>query len=884
MHPGWRCWLSLPASPFGALDASPCPVLVERDTLGRLHPASDMSTSVRPIKYQFGHFVLLPAERQLIKHGIPVSLGPRAFDVLQILLEQSGALVEKKILLERAWPGLVVEDNTLQAVISTLRKVLGPDAIATVSKFGYRFNLHFDVEQPEEHRSEAAVSHGHPVFQSSFVGRQRELLALSQLLQRARNVTIHGPGGAGKTRLALETALSLSSRFGAGFRFLDLASMSEDSMLTHRAAALFGLGEGPTGSSYQILIEHLRDQALLLVIDNAEHMVSSVALMVDEVLAGCSQVVVLVTSRQPTGSIGELLFPIPALSLPDVTLGQAPEQMLASDSFRLFVERARLQKPHLALTPDTVANIVKICHRLDGMPLSIELAASRMRTMSVAEIDTRLDQALRLLVSQASEAPKRHQTLRALIEWSYGLLSSEERGVFRRVSVFSGGFTLDMVEAVFSSAGVPSWTLLEVLETLTDKSMLSVERADATIRYRHLETVRQFASEKLTESGESFEWKRLHLKYFAQQVSDAVAGSAYISEALRALGDEQDNLEAALQVALTDDELILLGLQMTVGMTRYWFTQGRHLSGRSWLSRFLDKAPPGTDDLLRIRAQSWVGVFLDSSGDHAEATAAHNKAVRLARIAKNGPGALLALGNSAMSLGAQGEHAMAMVVLLEAIGLLGRTIKNQVAIELAGLPQYAPADLADRLPEHEHEILAAHLATQLKTPGANLGLQLRNLGMHLTRSGDYLNAERALLEAIRLVRIEGDTFMVGGCLSVLGNVAERLGKSQESLGIFIEAFQALAPTGEDRVLCTAIDGLAGALFRCGNTQLAIRFWGASERLSLETHFTMDAGDKADRADNQALARDMLGDAERYEAIFRGGYNAGIDQLLSEVLK
>jgi predicted ATPase/DNA-binding CsgD family transcriptional regulator len=346
------------------------------------------------------------------------------------------------------------------------------------------------------------LMHNLPAQATSFVGRTSEIGEIRELLLRSRLVTLTGPGGVGKTRLAVQTAAEMLDGSGSGVWLAELAGLSDPGLVVSAVAAAAGVQEAPNRPVLDTLVAALRTKELLVILDNCEHVISACMSLADTVMRACSKVHVLATSREPLGVAGEHVYRVPSLSLPtESELAAGETGLLGCESIRLFLDRALAHQPAFRLEPGTAAAVASVCRQLDGIPLAIELAAARLRSLSIADIERRLDDRFKLLTGGYRSALPRHQTLRALIDWSYDLLGETERGVLCRVSAFVGSFDLAAAEQVASADDVRPDEILDVIAALVDKSLIQLEPAGPSVRYRLLETVRRYAAERLCERG-----------------------------------------------------------------------------------------------------------------------------------------------------------------------------------------------------------------------------------------------------------------------------------------------------------------------------------------------------------------------------------------------
>ena len=463
---------------------------------------------------------------------------------------------------------------------------------------------------------------------TSFIGRERELVDVERLLDRSRLLTLTGAGGSGKTRLALEAARRARPAHLDGVWFVDLAAVSESLLVADSISEALELDSGTAPSRGRALIDQLRDRALLIVLDNCEHLLAACAQIVGRLLAECPGVHVLATSREPLHTLGEYTFRVPSLVLPPPDHGDPPDlaELRRLPSVRLFVERAAQVRPGFALDAENAQGVVDLCRRLDGMPLALELAAARAALLEPAEIADRLDDALTMLAAGAAGVT-RHQTLRGTLQWSHDLLTEPEKVLFRRLAVFSGGFTLASAEAVCSAEPLAPRDLVTLMAGLVDKSLVVTEKTPNGSRYRQLETVRQFCTENLDRAGETAQLAAAHCAHF---LDFAVAHNpervtGVVIETPKSVDREHDNLRAALRWSCAHDPQT--ALRLVASLWRYWFVRGHAVEGARWVERALAVAPEPS----RPRAAALIGLTgLDSRqgrGDRHRALGAEALAI-----------------------------------------------------------------------------------------------------------------------------------------------------------------------------------------------------------------------------------------------------------------
>ena len=507
--------------------------------------------------YRFGPFEFRPAEHQLLEDGRPVALGQRAFALLNALIERRGSLVNKNELLDLAWPGLVVEENNLQVQISSLRKLLGPRAIATVPGRGYRFDAALDGAEPGKTGGpeppniataatpDAAVATTNlPRDAPVLYGRDDDLTALRRLVDTHRLVTIVGAGGIGKSVLAQAVAHSHIGRWPDGVWIVELVGLSDPVLLPGAVAQTLDIKLTGQDSSQDELVMALATRRMLLLLDNCEHLLDAVAVLAQDLLRGAPDVALLLTSQEPLRLPAEQQYRVIPLSVPAVA---DAEDARAFGAVALFEARVRAMAPRFTLTAENSALAIDICRQLDGLPLAIELAAARAATLGLRPVHEKLDERFRLLTAGSRANLRRHQTLRAALDWSYGLLIDGEQAVFRRLGVFAGGFTAQMAQTVAGDAQLDEWEVLSHLSALIEKSLVVADPGDDP-RYRLLESARAFALERLAV-GETAETLRRHaqaVRSFVESIDEPHLDGEMRTNRLRALLlPERDNIRAA---------------------------------------------------------------------------------------------------------------------------------------------------------------------------------------------------------------------------------------------------------------------------------------------------------------------------------------------------
>ncbi len=541
-----------------------------------------------PPRQRFGRLEVRPAERALWVDGQPAPVGARAFDLLSVLIAHRDRLVTKEELLDAVWPGVVVEENNLQTQVSTLRKLLGRDAIVTIPGHGYRFALAPDTEPASVGAaalpSDAATGTASwaaaalPTRRATLIGRDNDLSALVALLAQHRLVSVLGAGGIGKTALALAAAHARQDHESVAW--VELAPVQQAGFVAAAVAQALRLPIGQSDDSLAALVQCLQGHRLLLVLDNAEHLTDAVAGLAQALLAQAPGVRLLVTSQAALHTDGERVFRLEALAVPPAVV--PVEAALACGAVALFVDQAQAADRHFRLHEGNVATVIQLCAGLDGLALAIKLAAARLPLLGLEGVAARLAVRLKLLGGGARDAPTRHQTLRAAFDWSHGLLAANEQAVFRRLGVFVGGFSLELAQAAAADDSTDEWAVLDILAALVERSMVMTDGAQ---RYRLPEIAREYATLKLAEAAELEALQQRHATA-VNALMAAAAESYWHTPDQPWVADhapEIDNLRSALDWAGQHDAALairLIGASSTLFLLLGLASEGR----RRWLA------------------------------------------------------------------------------------------------------------------------------------------------------------------------------------------------------------------------------------------------------------------------------------------------------------
>ncbi len=835
------------------------------------------------VRYRFAHFELQPDERRLLAAGALVAVRPRAFDLLLALVERAGHLVTKDELLERVWPKVIVEENTLRAQVSLLRKILGPEAIATVSAQGYRFTLEVTCLGAAPAPPATTPKHNLPQQLTSFIGREKEIAELKELLGTTRLLTLTGTGGCGKTRLALQVAGDLLEAYSDGIWLVELAALAEPGLVPQTVANVLGLKEQPGENLTQTIIEHLASRHLLLVLDNAEHLLTACAEFADGALRRCAQLVILVTSRERLGMAGELTYRVPSLSVPDPKRDTTPEVLSKYESARLFIERARLQRPDFAVTAQNAPALASVCRRLDGIPLAIELAAPRVRSMSVEEVNRRLDQRFGLLTEGSRTALPRQRTLRAMIDWSYDLLTDAERAILRRVSVFSGGWTLAATEQVCSGDVVDRREAFDLLTSLADKNLVLAEAHGGATRYGLLETVRHYAADRLRESGEEVRVQRQHLEYFLAMAEEAEAQLTGPDQRawLDRLETERDNLRSALSRSAAVGGDAADGLRLAGALWRFWLVRGYLFEGRRLLVEQVGLPADPSAWQARAKALQGAGVLARNQGDYAAAGLLLEESLAIRRQHGDRRGIAASLGSLGAVANERGDHAAARSLHEECLAIyreLDDRLGTASALNNLGIAVLYSDDFPAARALHEESLaIRRELGDRWGTAAS-----LMNMAMVDREIGD-LAAARELYEASEAIYRElDDQRSTARASRQVAIVMCDQGDYEGAEPLLERSLASFLKLGDRTNICDALYGLAYA-FSLPDPRRAAILWGAGERLREEQGVQPPLMYRSREEREVAAARAALDDDTAFDLAWQQGREMNFEQAVRYAL-
>jgi predicted ATPase len=627
-----------------------------------------------------------------------------------------------------------------------------------------------------------------PRHLTSFIGRDREIEEVKGLLSTTGLLTFTGPAGVGKTRLALRVVADLVNQYLDGVWMAELGALSDPALVPKTVATALDVPEQPGRALTETLKDYLRPKSLLLVLDNCEHLLSACAQLADVLLKTCPILRILATSREPLGLPGEVIWRVPSLSIPSLKHLPPIEELTQYEAVHLFIDRATLSQPGFRITAGNAAVVAQLTHRLDGIPLAIELAAARVKALPLDAIANRLDDRFRLLTGGSRTGLPRHQTLRATLDWSYDLLSEQERILFRRLSVFAGGFTLEAAEQICVGEGVDDSDILDLLTRLVDKSLVIFDEPEGQGRYRLLESVRGFGSDRLQESGEASDVRRQHRDWhlaLAEQADRELRGPRQ-AWWLERLETEHDNLRAALEWSKAEEDGAEAGVRLTGALQSFWVIHGHDVEGRAWFEGALARSSDLPPSMLP-KVLGGATLFAWRQGDFERAIALGEKGLVLCRELddkENGAPLRIWLGLVAAR---QGDYERATALLEQSVSMCNDLGKKWLT-----------------------------------------SMALACLARVLLDQGNYERAAPLSMQSLALARDAGDKTRIAFSLHGLATVALRRGENRRAAEYFRESLGVGREVGNRWIPAECLQGLAGVACTQQQYEKAARLFGAVE--------------------------------------------------------
>ncbi|MDC8770580.1 tetratricopeptide repeat protein [Roseateles albus] len=722
-----------------------------------------------------------------------------------------------------------------------------------------------------------------PLQGSKFIGREQELREIKTLLGNARLVTLLGMGGLGKTRLSLQAAFELIHQFPDGVWFLDLAPISDPSLALSEAAQVLGVREEPERTLLQSVCAYLKNRRVLMVFDNCEHLIKASADLAQAVIKAAPFVRLAASSREALRIPGERAYPILPLPLPSV--GDSVSSLLKSTAVRLFVDRAQAHKPSFELTEEVAPAVAELVARLEGIPLALELAAARVRVLSVEDINRRLNDRYKILTGGSRVLQERQQTLRALVDWSYDMLSENEMTLLNRLAPFKGGFDMQAAESICGSEPLNPDDILDLLSALVEKSLvMQIEEANGT-RYRMLETIREYAQGKLNDSGEADDLRVAHCQYYfelAKQARDGLRGAKQ-GEWLARFEAEQDNLRAAMSLALSDEGLVdpILTVKLAVAQQNFWVLRGHAAEGRAAVTAMLELAAVQDSAMVHAHALYVAAVLAWSQSDHASALKALEPCLALRR--ELGQAALLAptLSTIALAKLSAGDGRGAREAVLESLALFRQC--GDAGNEAIVLTQLAQIDYFngddEEAARHLQEVLA--LARTHKHPETEAEAELIT-GLIAFEAQDFDKADLAFARSLKICLAAGDRRGVANALWRQSQVLSVKGEWAEASSRLYDALTAFNAFEMREQLLGCLDDHAVLALGLGHQELAVGLASASTQLRNNARLTRPQRAQARWQAWLEQLKEAV-PASAYEQLWQEALGWGSDDLLRKSL-
>ena len=817
-----------------------------------------METS--PQNYQFGEFTLDVARGCVLKAGEEIKLRPKVYETLKYLVEHPGRLIGKQELIQAVWPDAFVTDDSVVQCTLELRRALGDRSqqlLKTVPRRGYLFTAEVAQTSTKAGRISASAlpdvpdagkvsspriarkRHDLPVPRTSLIGRDQLVAEISELLLRrdVRLLTLTGPGGAGKTRLALAVAAAIADTFTGGVQFVGLASITDPDLVATALAGALEIQQVANRSIPQLISDQFQNSGpFLLLMDNFEQVLPA-ATVLAETLDACPSLKILVTSRSCLRVYGEQEFPVTPLA--------------QNAAIELFVQRAGAVWPDFAVSPENTQTVREICSRLDGLPLAIELAAARTKMLSPGAILDRLQSRLQLLTGGALDLPERQHTLRNTIDWSHGLLNEAERKLFRRLSVFAGGCTLEAAEAVCNTTRDLGDDLFDGLSSLVGQNLMQrVDRAEAEPRFAMLETIREYAFERLADSGEQAATRRAHAAYclVLAEEGNPELGAPDRTRWLTQCEAEIDNFRFALDWLFQTMDLDW-GFRLCVALFRFWDMREHLTEGRARLETILHLA--GADRTKeRARVAQFIGALTSAQGDYPAAEHFLQLSLNLYEELGDESGIAASLNALAVSARDRGDYALAQSNFERSLSCW-RLLPDQLAIARC---LHNLANVVKVRGDYPRARWALREATEIfEKLGDRSGAawSINQLGDIEREQGHIVDARMLYQRALATFQEVGDPWGCARSLADLGYIDCEQGNHSAARSAYREALEIFAGVGNQRGIARALEGFACLALALGDTKRALTLAAAA------AHLRQLIGAPLPQAEQQKLDRTLL---------------------------
>ena len=817
-----------------------------------------METS--PQNYQFGEFTLDVTRGCVLKAGEEIKLRPKVYETLKYLVENPGRLIGKQELIQAVWPDAFVTDDSVVQCTLELRRALddrSQQLLKTVPRRGYLFTAEVVQTSPKVGRISASAPpdmpdagkasspriarkrHDLPVPRTSLIGRDQLVSEISELLLRqdVRLLTLTGPGGAGKTRLALAVAAAIADTFTGGVQFVGLASITDPDLVATALAGALEIQQVANRSIPQLISDQFQNSGpFLLLMDNFEQVLPA-ATVLAETLDACPSLKILVTSRSCLRVYGEQEFPVTPLA--------------QNAAIELFVQRAGAVWPDFAVSPENTQTVREICCRLDGLPLAIELAAARTKMLSPGAILDRLQSRLQLLTGGALDLPERQHTLRNTIDWSHGLLNEAERKLFRRLSVFAGGCTLEAAEAVCNTSRDLGDDLFDGLSSLVGQNLMQrVDRAEAEPRFAMLETIREYAFERLADSGEQAATRRAHAAYclVLAEEGNPELGAPDRTRWLTQCEAEIDNFRFALDWLFQTMDLDW-GFRLCVALFRFWDMREHLTEGRARLETLLHLA--GADRTKeRARVAQFIGALTSAQGDYPAAEHYLQLSLTLYEELGDESGIAASLNALAVSARDRGDYALAQSNFERSLSCW-RLLPDQLAIARC---LHNLANVVKVRGDYPRARWALREATEIfEKLGDRSGAawSINQLGDIEREQGHIVDARTLYQRALATFQEVGDPWGCARSLADLGYIDCEQGNHSAARSAYREALEIFAGVGNQRGIARALEGFACLALALGDTKRALTLAAAA------AHLRQLIGAPLPQAEQQKLDQTLL---------------------------